>query len=78
MGNCKVCNWFEPEQEGRGHCFVDPPRVVVMPQQIPAPVVKSRLVPNAEQPQMGIFPVTVRPYVLDTHRCSRWKGKENG
>jgi hypothetical protein len=77
MQHCRTCHWFKPETAGEavgvnGHCFINPPTIIAMPAQMPAPKVTSRLAPRSEQ-QVGIFPTSVRPYVQETDGCSQWK-----
>lgn len=77
MGYCKKCCWYKPEQMGgafgvRGYCFLNPPAVMPLPQQIPVQREKSR-VAIPQEPQVGIFPTSVRPYVNEMDGCSHWK-----
>lgn len=77
MTTCKQCRFYQPVQMGEakapyGYCFLKPPVVIMMLQEIPALKVASRL-SGSVQSTTQLLPASVRPNVREHEFCGDWK-----
>lgn len=73
MENCKGCAFYKPVEGPRGYCFIDPPKVLLMPMQAETPNIKAAQV----QQQVIMQPVSVRPVVNESDFCGQWDEPED-
>ena len=79
MTTCKECKFYQPHQAGEakapyGYCFLKPPVVVMMLQEIPPLKVDTRFAARAaQQPNAQLLPAAVRPQVREHEFCGEWQ-----
>lgn len=76
MNKCKQCRYYQAGDAAQaggvawGYCFLKPPVVFMMPQQVAAP----RRIAQAQPAEMSmaLVPVSVRPQVREAEFCAEF------
>ena len=82
MTTCKECRFYKPHQTGKavapyGYCFLKPPVVVMMLQEVPQLKVQSKFASNPQQ-NMQLLPAAIRPQVREHEFCGDWQVQPGG
>ena len=78
MVRCKDCAFYQAHKSAEGplpygFCFLKPPVVVMMMQEVPRPVLQQMSKRPQQESNFQLMPAAVRPQVRDGEYCSEGK-----
>lgn len=78
MIHCKECAFYQAHKTAEGalqygYCFLKPPVVVMMMQEVPRPVLQPMSKQPMKSPDFQLAPAAVRPQVREQEYCSEGK-----